>query len=214
MVWPATCATGRRAPGSCTTADCVVPDVRLGKASPLDLEAVRGRILLDEERGTAEARRDRLEDPRRDLEPLPSVVEPHEVLRHPVFGGQLPHERFEVGSFQDPLDQRPVVRHDLPRPRDVLRPPFDTRSELPSVLVPARAIVDRRRPLASEDPQGDGVGPLHAVREFVLISYPWTFIRGKFASENSISFRFTKARPSAPAHSIKRTRSASRSGIK
>src|SRR2546426_12727820 len=108
MVWPATCATGRRAPGSCTTADCVVPDVRLGKASPLDLEAVRGRILLDEEGGTAEARRDRLQDPRSDLEPLPGVVEAHEIARDPIFRREVSHQRFEVGSLQDSLDQRPV----------------------------------------------------------------------------------------------------------
>src|SRR5205807_270624 len=59
-----------------------------------------------------------------------------------------------------------------------------------------------------------GSAPFTPYESSCFISYPWTFIRGKFASENSISFRFTKARPSAPAHSIRRTRSASRSGIR
>src|SRR5437762_4297315 len=99
--WPATSATASMGPGFRTQEPCVASDARLRQPSPLDLEAVRGRILLDEERGTTEARRDRLQDPRRDLEPLPGVVEPHEVLRHPMRGRQLSHERFEVGSLQD-----------------------------------------------------------------------------------------------------------------
>src|SRR2546430_16769303 len=99
--WPATSATARRAPGSRTRTDCAVRDARLRQPGPLDLEAVRGRILLDEERGTAEGRRDRLEDPRRDLEPIPGVVKAHEVLRHAMSGSQLPHPSFEVGSFPD-----------------------------------------------------------------------------------------------------------------
>src|SRR5205807_3118606 len=127
----ATSATESLGRGFRAEGRCVASDARLRQPSPLDLEAVRGRILLDEERGTAEARRDRLEDPRRDLEPLPDVIEAHEVLRHPMGGRQLPHERYEVGSLQDSLDERAIVGHDLPRSRDVLRPPFDARSELP-----------------------------------------------------------------------------------
>src|SRR5437879_13561235 len=77
--WPATFATESMGRGSRTRGRCVAPDARLRQPSPFDLEAVRGRILLDDERGTAEARHDRLDDPQRDLEPTRDLVKPHEV---------------------------------------------------------------------------------------------------------------------------------------
>src|SRR3989441_8329360 len=52
--WPATCATESMGPGFRTQEPCAASDARLRQPSPLDLEAIRGRILLDEERGTAE----------------------------------------------------------------------------------------------------------------------------------------------------------------
>ena len=50
----------------------------------------------------------------------------------------------------------------------MLRASLDPRPQLPPVLVAARAVMDRRRPRSTEDPQGDRVRALHAVRELVL----------------------------------------------
>src|SRR5437762_3047482 len=168
MAWRATLAEARKALGVCTVAACDADDARLREPSPLHLEAVRGRILLDEERGPPEDRGELLQDPRRDLEALPRVVDAHEVLRHPMADLEIAHQRFQIGSLEDPLHEGPVLRHDVPGPRDILRAPLDPRPELPTVLVAARAVMDRRLPASLEDPQRDGVRPLDAVGELVL----------------------------------------------
>src|SRR6266704_5919715 len=80
---------GDRRPGM----ECAVRRVRLSEPSPLDLEAVRGRILLDEERGSVKLRRDLLEDPRRDLEALPRAVHTHEILWDVIGPREVSHER-------------------------------------------------------------------------------------------------------------------------
>src|SRR5204863_343550 len=148
-----------KALGVCTIAACDADGARLREPSPLHLEAVRGRILLDEERGPPEDRGELLQDPRRDLEALPRVVDAHEVLRHPMADLEIAHQRFQIGSLEDPLHEGPVLRHDVPGPRDILRAPLDPRPELPTVLVAARAVMDRRLPASLEDPQRDGVRP-------------------------------------------------------
>src|SRR5439155_8345612 len=163
-----TFAEARKALGVCRIAACDADGARLCEPSPFHLEAVRGRILLDEERGPPEDRGDLLQDPRRDLEAIPRVVEAHEVLRHPVADLEIPHQPFEVGAFEDPLHERPVLRHDVPRSCDILRPPLDPRPELPTVLVAARAVMDGRPPPSLEDPQGDRVRSLDAVGELVF----------------------------------------------
>src|SRR5438552_14802184 len=55
--------------------DCCACRSRLSQPSPVDLEAVRGRILFDEAGGSAKLRPDLLEDPRRDLEAVARSVD-------------------------------------------------------------------------------------------------------------------------------------------
>src|SRR5256712_866333 len=148
--------------------DCGARRGRLRQPSPLDLEAVRGRILLDEERGPVKLRRDLLEDPGRDLEALPRAVDAHEIRRDVIRPVEVSHQWLQIGAFDDSLEEGPVLRDDVPRMRDVLRASLDARPELPAVLVAARAIVDGRLPASFEDSKGDRVGPFDAVREFVL----------------------------------------------
>src|SRR5207247_10640088 len=84
------------------------------EARPLDFQAVRRRILLDQERRPVQAGSELLEDPGRDLEPLPQAVDAHELHRHAVLPRAVLPEAVEVGSLDDPFDQRPVPRADLP----------------------------------------------------------------------------------------------------
>src|SRR3989449_1665569 len=152
--------------------DCGAPRVRLCQPSPFDLEAVRGRILLDEKRGPVKLRRDLLEDPGRDLEALPRAVHAHEIRRDVIGPREISHERLQIRAFDDSLEEGSVLRDDVPRMRDVLRPSLDARAELPTVLVAARAIVDGRLPASLENPKSDCVGAFHAVRKFVLHLIP------------------------------------------
>src|SRR5947199_8855671 len=147
---------------------CAARGVRLRKPSPLDLEAIRGRILLDEERGPVKLRRELLEDPGRYLEAPPRAVHAHEILRDVVLLRWVSHQWLQLVAFDDSREEGSVRRHDVPRMRDVLRASFDARPELPAVLVAARAIVDGRLPTSLEDPKGDRVGSLDAVRKFVF----------------------------------------------
>src|SRR5438093_980767 len=147
---------------------CAARGARLRKPSPLDLEAVRGRILLDEERGPVKLRRELLEDPGRDLEAPPRAVHAHEIRGDVVGLREVPHQRLQIGAFDDSLEEGSVLRDDVPWMRDVLRASFDAGPELPAVLVAARAIVDGRLPTSLEDPKGDRVGSLDAVRKFVF----------------------------------------------
>src|SRR5947199_5899601 len=151
---------------------CAARGVRLRKPSPLDLEAVRGRILLDEERGPVKLRRELVEDPRRDLEALPRAVHAHEIRGDVVGPREVSHQRLQLGAFDGSLEEGSVLRDDVPRTRDVLSSSLDARPELPAILVAARAIVDGRLPFPSEDPKGDRVGAFDAVREFVLHRVP------------------------------------------
>src|SRR3989475_1959532 len=171
-VWRAGCAAVPRDRGDRPGMVCAARGVRLRKPSPLDLEAVRGRILLDEERGPVKLRRELLEDPRRDLEALPRAVHAHEIRGDVVGPREVSHQRLQLGAFDDSLEEGSVLRDDVPRMRDVLRPSLDARPELPAILVAARAIVDGRLPFPSEDPKGDRVGAFDAVREFVLHRVP------------------------------------------
>src|SRR5438552_17291748 len=78
--------------------DCGACRARLSQPSPLDLEAVRGRILLDEEGGPAKLRRDLLEDPRRDLQPLPRSVDADEISRAVTGPRDVSPQRLRVGN--------------------------------------------------------------------------------------------------------------------
>src|SRR5436309_3288417 len=171
-VWRVRLAVAPKDRGDRPGMDCAARGVRLRKPSPLDLKAVRGRILLDEERGPVKLRRELLEDPRRDLEALPRAVHAHEIRGDVVGPREVSHQRLQLGAFDDSLEEGSVLRDDVPRMRDVLRPSLDARPELPAILVAARAIVDGRLPFHSEDPKGDRVGPFDAVREFVLHRVP------------------------------------------
>src|SRR2546430_10417099 len=171
-VWRVRLAVAPKDRGDRPGMDCAARGVRLRKPSPLDLEAVRGRILLDEEGGPVELRRELLEDLRRDLEALPRAVHAHEIRGDVVGPREVSHQRLELGAFDDSLEEGSVLRDDVPRMRDVLRPSLDARPELPAILVAARAIVDGRLPFPSEDPKGDRVGAFDAVREFVLHRVP------------------------------------------
>src|SRR5947209_20306481 len=95
--------------------DCGAPRVRLCQPSPLDLEAVRSRILLDEERGPVKLRRDLLEDPGRDLEALPRAVHAHEICRDVIGVREVSHQWLKIGAFDDSLEEGPVLRDDVPR---------------------------------------------------------------------------------------------------
>src|SRR5256712_309815 len=148
--------------------DCGARRVRLRQPSPLDLEAVRGRILLDEEGRPVKLRRDLLEDPGRDLEALPRAVHAHEIRRDVIGVREVSHQWLQIGTFDDSLEEGPVLRDDVPRMRDTLGASLDARPELPAVLVSARAIVDGRLPASFEDSKSDRVGAFHAVRKFVL----------------------------------------------
>src|SRR2546427_894442 len=148
--------------------DCGARRVRLRQPSPLDLETVRGRILLDEERRPVKLRRDLLEDPGRDLEALPRAVHAHEIRRDVIGVREVSHQWLQIGAFDDSLEEGPVLRDDVPRMRDILGASLDARPELPAVLVSARAIVDGRLPASFEDSKSDRVGAFHAVRKFVL----------------------------------------------
>src|SRR3989442_12317868 len=97
----------------------------LRKPSPLDLEAVRGRILLDEERGPVKLRRELLEDPGRDLEAPPRAVHAHEIRGDVVGLREVPHQRLQIGAFDDSLEECSVLRDAVPWTRDVLRASFD-----------------------------------------------------------------------------------------
>src|SRR5437016_1786082 len=167
-VWRAGCAAVPRDRGDRPGMVCAARGVRLRKPSPLDLEAIRGRILLDEERRPVKLRRELLEDPRRDLEALPRAVHAHEIRGDVVGLREVPHQRLQIGAFDDSLEEGSVLRDDVPWMRDVLRASFDAGPELPAVLVAARAIVDGRLPTSLEDPKGDRVGSLDAVRKFVF----------------------------------------------
>src|SRR3989442_1325948 len=152
--------------------DCDARRARLAQPGPLDLEAVRRRILLDEERGPAKLRRDLLEDPGRDLEALPRAVDPHEVGRDVVGPLEDLPQRLQIRSFDDSLQEGPVLGDDVPGACDALRAALDARPQLPAILVAARAVVDRRPPFPSDDAQGDRVRTFDAVREFVLHLVP------------------------------------------
>src|SRR5207249_3914933 len=128
-------------------------------------------VMAERDRRLTEAV-ERLEDPRRDLEALPRAVHAHEIRGDVVGPREVSHQRLQLGAFDDSLEEGSVLRDDVPRMRDVLRPSLDARPELPAILVAARAIVDGRLPFPSEDPKGDRVGAFDAVREFVLHRVP------------------------------------------
>src|SRR3989441_4447907 len=174
--WCVGFATERRDRGpSRPRASHGVAGAQLPERSPLHLEAIRGRVLLDEERRPVDLRCDPLEDPRRDLEPLPAVIEAHEVSRDPIRPLEVVHQRLEVGALENPFEEGPIRRDHVPGPRNVPRAPLEPGPQLPPVLVSARAVVDRRLPTPFQDPEGDGVRPLHAVGQLVLHFVPVDF---------------------------------------
>src|SRR5712691_5869004 len=95
--WSVPSARRRMGPGgSPWIRRSAVFDARLRQPAPLDLEGVRGRILLDQVGGPVELRRDLLEDPGGDLEPLPRAIEAHEFARNAIAPFEVFHERLEI----------------------------------------------------------------------------------------------------------------------
>src|SRR5207249_6117728 len=109
-VWRVRLAVAPKDRGDRPGMDCAARGVRLRKPSPLDLEAVRGRILLDEERGPVKLRRELLEDPRRDLEALPRAVHAHEIRGDAVGPREVSHQRLQIGAFDDSLEEGSVLK--------------------------------------------------------------------------------------------------------